>query len=652
MQTIPHETRHFGDFTLDLTLGRLLREKEKVKLRPKSFEVLSYLVEHNNRLVTKDELIRAVWRGAAVTDDSLVQCLKDVRRALGEEAQTFVETEPGRGYVFAAEVREGDAATHATFYREETEGVRVVIDEETSEREAEAVQKVEQRTSQGGSRARRLTHALWRHKLVTAVALSSFVVACAFAAKPVMTWWLKPHSIAVLPFVNATETPDNDYLSDGITESVIMSLMQINAPDKFPRLLVAAQTSAFTFKGRNVNPQSAGRELGVAQILVGRIEEQSGEWIVSAELINVADGSAVWRKNYFLGKAGPDDLLDAQADIAKDVAENLPLKLTDEERQRLSKRYTQSPEAYVAFLKGRECLLKGTPSGLRESIGHYQRAIELDPNFALAYWSKGVSIAVQGVSGITRADVANEEAGTLYRKALVLDASLYPAKAAIQLQQISEWDWAGIEKDGKKNNAYGFSDGGYLVAMGRLDEVLDRLKQLLAWAPTEPWLNFNAGRILFLMRRDGEAAEYFKKAASLNPGGVLAYYGLGRIYLHQGKYDEAIAEFQKADDLAEHLPPAREQLGYAYAVAGRRDEALKILAEMDERAARGEYVTPLGVAWIYIALDDKDQAFVWLDKACDEHNGGMPYLKTEPVYDGLRSDPRFTEILRRVHLPT
>jgi tetratricopeptide (TPR) repeat protein len=154
------------------------------------------------------------------------------------------------------------------------------------------------------------------------------------------------------------------------------------------------------------------------------------------------------------------------------------------------------------------------------------------------------------------------------------------------------------------------------------------------------------------MRRDDEAAEYFKKAVSLSPNGVLAYCGLGRVYLHQGKYEEAIAEFQKADDLDERLPPTREQLGYAYALAGRRDEALKILGEMDQRAARGEYVTPLGIAWIYIALGDKDQAFTWLDKACDEHNGGLPYLKTEPVYDSLRSDPRFANVLRRVNLPT
>jgi tetratricopeptide (TPR) repeat protein len=387
-------------------------------------------------------------------------------------------------------------------------------------------------------------------------------------------------------------------------------------------------------------------------VLVGRIEEQNGEFVVHTELINVANGSAVWRKSYFMRMGGPDDLLETQAAIAKDVAEKLPLTLTGEERQRLAKRYTESPEAYVAFLKGRECLLKGTPSGLRESIRYYQRAIDLDPNFALAYWLKGVSIAVQGVYGITRADVANEESGTLYRKALTLDPSLYPAKAAIQLQQIGEWDWAGIEKDGKKNDAYDFPDGGYLVAMGRLDEVLDVQKQFLAWEPTLAGVNHTVGRILFLMRRDDEAAEYFKKAVSLSPNGVLAYCGLGRVYLHQGKYEEAIAEFHKADDLDERLPPTREQLGYAYAVAGRRDEALKILGEMDERAARGEYVTPLGIAWIYIALGDKDQAFAWLNKACDEHNGGLPYLKTEPVYDSLRSDPRFANVLRRVNLPT
>jgi DNA-binding winged helix-turn-helix (wHTH) protein/TolB-like protein len=658
MQKISQNTYRFEDFTLDLTRGRLLSGREEVKVRPKTFLLLSYLVKHNNRLISKEELITAVWPDTAVTDDSLVQCLKDVRHVLGDDSQTLIKTMPRRGYIFDKEVTENVQAVAGTTYTEETQGVRLIIEEEETNGHGatETILPSQALTDSARySRLQGMKGAIKRHKVAAAVAsaaLVTVVVASVVFAKPILTWWFKPASIAVLPFINATTTPDNDYLTDGITDSVIMNLTQINAPEAFPRLLVAAQSTSYTFKGRNVNPQSAGREMGVDQVLVGRVEEQNGEWIVHAELINVGSGSALWRKNYFLLQARPDDLLDAQANIAKDVMEKLPLKLTAEERQRLAKRYTENPDAYVAFLKGRESLMKGTPSGLRESIEHYQRAIDLDPNFALAYWLKGVSIAVQGVYGIRRNDEANAEAGTLYRKALTLDDSLYPVKAAIQLQKIGEWDWAGIEKEGKKSDAYGFSDGGYLVAMGQLDEVLDSLKQALSWAPTEPWLTGSAGKILFLMRRDDEAAQYFKKTLSLNSNATIAYNGLGRVYLHQGRYDEAIAAFQKADDLAEHLPCGREPLGYAYAVAGRRDEALKILSELNERAARGEYVTPLGIAWIYIALGDKDQAFAWLDKACDEHNGGLPYLKTEPVYDSLRSDRRFADVLRRVNLPT
>lgn len=648
----------FDEFTLDLTRGCLRRGTQEIKLRPKPFEALKYLVENPGRLISKAELIQTIWPDTAVTDDSLVQCLMEVRRALGDERQQIIKTVPRRGYIFDKEVSENGATSQITTYTEETASVQVVIEEEeTNGHEAIEIAAPTRAlpAAPKGSRVSRFTNTIKRHKTATAVAslaLTTSVVAGVIFTKPLLTWWFKPPSIAVLPFTNATTTPDNDYLTDGVTDSVIMNLAQINAPKTLPRLLVAAQSTSYTFKGRNVNPQSAGREMGVDQVLVGRIEEHNSEFVVHAELINVANGSAVWRKTYFMHMSGPDDLLDTQAAIAKDVAEKLPLKLTGEERQRLAKRYTQSPDAYLALLKGRESLMKGTPSGLRESIEHCQRAIDLDPNFALAYWTKGVAIAVQGVYGITRADAAYEESGTLYRKALMLDDSLYPVKAAIQLQKIGEWDWAGIEKEGKKSDAYGFPDGGYLVAMGRLDEVLDSLKQLLAWVPNDGWCNYNAGKILFLMRRDDEAAEYFKKAVSISPNGVLAYCGLGRVYLHQGKYEEAIAEFHKADDLDERLPPTREQLGYAYALAGRRDEALKILGEMDERSARGEYVTPLGIAWIYIALGDKDQAFAWLDKACDEHNGGLPYLKTEPVYDSLRSDPRFANVLRRVNLPT
>lgn len=658
MQKVSKQIYRFEDFTLDVTRGRLLRGTDIVKLRPKSFFLLSYFVEHNNRLISTEELMNAVWPDTAVTPDSLSQCLKDVRDVLGDESQTLIKTLPRMGYIFDTTVSDNGHEGVTTTYTEEMTGVRLVIEEEETnghEASGTTLQSKVLPSSSGVSRTRRFTAAIKRHKIAVAVAsvgLATLVISGVVFAKPILTWWFTPPSIAVLPFVNATTTPDNDYLTDGITDSVIMNLAQINAPETFPRLLVAAQSTSYTFKGRNVNPQSAGREMGVDQILVGRVDEQNGKLVVHAELINVANGSAVWRQNYFLLQAKPDDLLDAQANIAKDLAEHLPLKLTGEERQRLDKRYTPSPEAYVSLLKGREALLRGTPSGLRESIEHYQRAVDLDPNFALAYWLKGVSIAVEGVYGIRRADEANAAAGTLYRQALTLDDSLYPVKGAIQLQKISEWDWAGIEKEGKKSDAYGFPDGGYLVAMGRLDEVADGLKQSLSWAPTEPWLTGNLGKMLFLMRRDEEAAQYFKKTVSLNPNASLAYSGLGRVYLHQGRYDEAIAQFQKADELCEHLPVSREQLGYAYAVAGQREEAQKILGELDQRAARGEYVTPLGIAWIYIALGDKDQAFTWLDKACDEHNGGLPYLKTEPVYDSLRSDARFTDVLRRVHLPT
>src|SRR2546426_7575006 len=486
MQKLSHQILSFSEFTLDLRRGCLLRAQEEIKLRPKSFEVLNYLVENNGRLISKDELIHAVWVEAAVTDDSLVQCLKDIRHALSDEKQQIIKTVHGRGYIFDTEVRDNGSA-QVTKYTEETAGVQVIVEEHTDGREQHeiAAQTPPLLAAPKGSVVSRFTNAIKRHKLATAIASAVFValvIAGLVFAKPILFWWFKPPSIAVLAVVNATGDPNNDYVSDGLTESLIRSLAQINEPGKFPRLLITAQNTVFAFKGKEA--RGLGRELGVDTVVASKMIEQNGMWIVKAEMIKVADGSELWSKQYAVRDRVGAEFPQLQDDLARDIAASLPLTLNSEERQRLTRRYTQNPEAYDAYLKGRAALHKTTPAGFKKSIEYYQQAIDLDPNFALAYVAMGGSYMAQGVIGEMSMKDANDKAFELFLKALKIDNTLRPAKGALQQAEMYAWNWEAIKKVGPQHAAY----AEYLIAMGRLDERLALDNTRLSLDPHNPAL--------------------------------------------------------------------------------------------------------------------------------------------------------------------
>ena len=385
--------------------------------------------------------------------------------------------------------------------------------------------------------------------------------------------------------------------------------------------------------------------------------EQNGMWIIKTEMIKVADGSEVWSKQYSVRNRGPNDFPLLQDDMARDIAAKLPLTLSSEERQRLTRRYTQNPEAYDAYLKGRAAWRLSTPAGFKKSIEHYQQAIDLDPNFALAYAGMGASYMLLGIYGEMSMKDATDKGVELSLKALKIDNTLRPAKGLLQQAEMFAWDWEAIKKAGPQHAAY----ADYLIAMGRLDERLAFENNLLSFDPHNPLLNFLHAVTLAHARQYDAAIEQYQKTLKLgSEDGKLSFgpetpgihFDLGHIYIQKGMFTEAFVELNEAKNLMGDLPAGWESLGYAYAKSGQREEAIKILNQLQERANRGEYVQPIGIAWIYTALGDKDQAFVWLDKACADRSYLLRYVKTEPMYDPLRSDPRFTDLLRRMNLPT
>jgi tetratricopeptide (TPR) repeat protein len=385
--------------------------------------------------------------------------------------------------------------------------------------------------------------------------------------------------------------------------------------------------------------------MGVDFVLAGSITDKHKVLTTKVEMIKVSDGSLVWGTQHSEFGLLSMELPEV---IAQDVAQKLQLRLSDEERRRLTKRYTQNAAAYEAYIKG-NVLFWGSPASLKKSAEYYQQAINLDPNFALPYSQMGGVRQLSAVYGMTPPRESYQEANEWWAKALQRDDSLTVVQVQMQAQKFwLDWDWEGIEKAGKRTGVY-FD---YLGAMGRLDESLAANKQWQAWMPTSSGVTCGVGFDLYYMHRYDEAIEQFKKAISLDPDDWPAHFFLGFTYSQKGMHEEAIAEMQRSIELQENAPPSVAGLGYVYAVAGRRDEAVKILNRLQERADRGEYVWPLGIALIHIGLGNKDDAFAWLDKAYEDRSTGMNYLKVNPLYDPLRSDPRFLSLLQRMRFPT
>jgi TolB-like protein len=494
-------------------------------------------------------------------------------------------------------------------------------------------------------------------------------------------WWFKPPSIAVLPIVNATGDAEQDYISDGLTESIIASLTQLNTAGKsdgwtkriiaslmrldkpLPRLRVSAQNTIFLFKNKDLDPRDIGSRLGVDSVLASKMFLQNDQRIFKFELIKVADGSVLWSKQYSVswgktygsGRNENDEIVAKQNEIPKDVAAQLPLGLSDADREILTRRYTQNPQAYDLYLKGRAEARRATPSGLRKSIEYFEQAINLDPNFATAYWAMGASYWAQGTIDERPDKEAHEKAADLFKNALKIDNTLTLAFDALKWSDLDARDWKTIEKAGPSHPGY----RSYLILTGRIDEQIKNEKRLLSVEPYKPELNLWHCWTLFTARRYDESIAQCQKTMNLRmdgkpnfgPESPWVHLQLGNSYCQKGMYAESVAEIKQAIELAEDSEAMWAMLGYVYAKAGQRDEAIKILNFLNERMSRGEYVPALNVAWIYSELDDKDRAFTWFDKAIDEREGRLLNMIAEPELDALRSDPRFVQLIRRIGLP-
>ncbi len=665
----------FGPFRVDAHRRLLLCEGKQVRLPAKAFEILLVLLEGNGRLVEKDELMRRVWPDIAVEENNLTVNISALRRSLSESPgeHRYVVTVPGRGYQFVANVqeRDGESAREIEPKALANQGVAEInVERASGDGEAKPLssssswglgsgpaQVAAAQTNGAASHADTLSSAEYigreikRHKrsvlLLLATLLATTIIVSYLAYSRYLAGDSKAGitSIAVLPFANNTGDPNAEYLSDGVSESLINSLSQL------PGIKVIARSSAFAYKGKQTDLKEVANALGVEAILTGRVTQRGENLSISVELVDARDKTQMWGEQY---DRKMSDLLAIQREIASEIVEKLKLKVSGAEKG-LAKHYTESNEAYQLYLKGRFYWDKRTAEALKKSIEYFNQAIEKDPRFALAYAGLADCYVVPAIRLAPREAMPKAKAAAM--RALELDETLAEAHASLaRVLAAYDWDWTNAEKEYKRaielNPRYAVAHqwyGGYLAVMGRSNEALAERKLALELEPLSLIVNFELGLAFYFDRDYDQAIEQFQKTLELDQNFPPALNFLPAAYEQKGMYSEAIAEFKKAIALpaGNEWTLSKGGLGHLYAVTGKKSEARTLLDELKQLSAK-EYVPATSVALIYAGLGEKDQAFAWLDTGYEQRAFQLPWIKLDPRFDSLRSDSRFEDLMRRI----
>lgn len=455
------------------------------------------------------------------------------------------------------------------------------------------------------------------------------------------------NSLAVLPLVNVSPDAEMEYFSDGITESIINALTQL------PKLRVVPRSTVFRYKGQEMDPQQIGRELGVRAVLTGRVLHFGERLVVNAELIDVANESQLWGEQY---NRKPADIFEVQEEISREISQKLLSKLSGEEHKRLTKRHTHDTEAYRHYLKGRFYWNKRTEENFRKGIENFRQAIELDPNYALAYAGLADSYILLAFYGSEAPNEMMPKGKAAAVTALELDDSLAEAHNSLAyIYFTNEWNWSAAEKEFKKairlNPKYATVHHWYafkLAAMGRHDDAVAEMKLARELDPLALIINAEVGWAYYFGRRYDKAIEQFQKTLEMDPSFSVNRMFFGLAYTQQEKFPEAISELRKSVELSGGSLIMKAILGHAYGRAGDRKAAEQMIAELTEPSTG--YVSAYNVALIYAGLGDTENALSWLARAVEQHDLFLAWMNVEPMFDSIRSEPRFAELVKRIGL--
>ena len=453
-----------------------------------------------------------------------------------------------------------------------------------------------------------------------------------------------------MPLANLSGDPQQEYFADGMTEELISDLAKISA------LRVTSRTSVMRYKSSSKSLPEIAKELGVDAIVEGSVMRSGSQVKITAQLIDAPRDKHLWADSF---QRDLKDVLALQGEVARTIAGEIGVRLTEQERLRLADKKTVNPEAYEAYLKGQYHLFRRTAADAQKSLEYFQQAVQRQPDYALAYAS--IAQAYETAAGSAQGALSPREAFPSAKaaalRAVELDPTLGEPYASLAWSSfVFDRDWKTAESQFQRalklNANFSIAHENYaifLVRMGRFDEAVREMKRAQELDPASLGVNTMMGIALSLARRDDEAIPWFRRVLDMDPNFLRAHFGLGQSLIHKKRYDEAISELQKAVELSGGGAAQLGALGYAYAVANRRAEALEIVEKLKARS-KEHYVPPAMVAVVFSGLGENDQAMAWLEKAIEEHDPWLTGLKVDPMFDPLRSDPRFLDLVHRVGL--
>jgi TolB-like protein/DNA-binding winged helix-turn-helix (wHTH) protein/Tfp pilus assembly protein PilF len=630
----------FKTFRLDTANHLLWRNGDRVPIAPKGFDVLAYLVEHAGRLVTQDEILAALWPQTYVNPEVLRKYILEIRKALGDRPDNpeFIETVPKRGYRFVASVLEEStpeppvvAASAAT------------KEPATEENVGPAMAPPEQQNSSGKYR-------LWKLAVLPVLAvLAAAVIAGQYfrvARNRVDVTSLKNTSIAVLPFEDMSPTKDEEYFSDGLAEELINDLAKVSG------LAVVGRSSAFQFKGKNEDLRDVGRKLGVANVLEGSVRRDGNHVRITAELIKADDGFQLWSQTY---DREITDIFAVQDEIAMAATEALQLKLLGGNGQPVaSSARSGNPEAYQAYLQAEYFSVRGhSKENLGKALAYTDNAIRFDEKYAPAWALRSSVENMMAEAGLTDTTEGFRNARNDAERAIALDPTLASAYLALARTQIYyDWDWDAANAslteaaELEPGNVEVFRIRSYLSrAMGNLDQAIKLYERAVALDPLRTDSHLDRGYLLYAAGRYDEAQAAMQKALDLNPQAALVHLTLGKILILEGKPQQALVEIEK--EPSEWGKFTAQAL--AYHALGRKQDSNAALAGL---IAKYHTDAAYQIAQVYAYRGESNKSFEWLEHAYKQRDPGLPEINIDPLFKNLHHEPRYAELLRKLHLPS
>jgi DNA-binding winged helix-turn-helix (wHTH) protein/TolB-like protein/Tfp pilus assembly protein PilF len=623
----------FGDFLLVPEERLLLSKGRPVPLTGKAFDLLVALVRRSGRLVPKDELMQEVWPNTFVEETNLTVNVSALRKALERagNGRGVIQTVSGRGYRFVAPVV-GREVARDTFLG--ADAARNPV--------AEAETPVET------SPLRRLGATVQRRWALVIVVLS-------FAIGTILFWSARIEnadapfaSVAVLPFTS--DTPDNGYLADGLAEAVLNGFVRL------PGLRVAPRASAVRFRGSDIGPRDAGHQLDVEAVVTANVSQADEALKIQVDVVDVRRDSQIWGAQY---QGDATQLIDLQTRIVQDLPRVLRVAISDQQARALTRRLTEDPDAYRAYLQGRHAQGQRSEAALKRAIERFQDAVAIDPQFAAAHSGIADSYSILGYLSYLSPAETFPEARRHATRALELDGSLAEAHASLGFVKLYyDWDWAGAESAFQRALALDPESPAshqwysiYLLAAGRPDEAFREIQLAQDRDPLSLAVNTDLGFHYYYTAQYEEAVKQLQLVLDMNPNFAAAHLWLGRAYQELGKFDEALDAFRRVEERIEDWPVSIAARGFVAGVSGRTALAREALAEL-ERLSSLRFVTSYGVALVHAGLGQTDAAFAALGKAFDERSNWLVWLRLDPRWKSLRADPRFSQLVSRMRFPS